>query len=79
MNKKILLLIVVLIVIVGVAIWLWKAGPSYAPTLPSGNGTPITPVIPDDTTSAVVEELDTLDLGDLDTEFQTIDQDLQGL
>jgi len=73
--------IVILIVVIGAGVWLWKKAPSYAPELPvnTGNTTP-SPVSADqDTTMEINESLDSVDLGDIDSEFQAIDTDLQGL
>lgn len=68
MNTK-LLIIVVIVILAAAGIWWWQA---YTPTQP-------VEAPPDDTSAAISQELGTVDLGNLDAEFQQIDADLNTL
>lgn len=67
--KKIIALIAIGIVIV-IAYFLFRS-PAAAPETLESLGS--------DTTGAIVSDLEQADVGDLDKEFQTIDQDLNSL
>ena len=69
MNKKLLIAIIV-IVLAAAALWWWQ---SQVPAAPSAEETG------SDDTATISQELDAVDLGDLDKEFQTIDADLNAL
>lgn len=72
--KKTLTIIIVLAVLAVLIIWLVTR--TSAPTIgPEG----ATDVLGGDTTSAINEDLNSLDLGDLDAEFEQIDADLNQL
>jgi len=68
--KPIIIIIVAIIAILAV-LWIFGQAP-IAPEIPL-DGTQ------DDTTSAVAEDIENLDLGDIDSEFEVIDQDLESL
>lgn len=79
-SKKyfIVLIIGVVVILVGLGIWYWQSQeeeivtPSAAiPTAPA--------TIKEDSTSAINQELNSIDVGDLDKEFQAIDSDLNSL
>ncbi|MDP3727613.1 MAG: hypothetical protein Q8R35_03165 [bacterium] len=70
MNKKLLIAIIV-IVLAAAALWWWQ---SNAPATPSAGET-----VGSDDTAAISQELETVDLGDVDKEFQAIDADLDSL
>lgn len=77
MNKKLsifLVIIVLLIVITAVGIVVWKMQSSYV-TPPTDEPTTVL----DDSTSAIDQSLENLNIGDLDKEFQEIDSDLNNL
>ena len=67
--KKILTFIVMVIVIV--LAYLFFRSPAKAPEAPETLGS--------DKTNVITSDLEQVDIGDLDKEFQTIDQDLQSL
>ena len=69
MNKKLLIAIIV-IILAAAGIWWWR---SQAPATPSGEAAG------NDDTATISQELETVDLGDLDKEFQSIDADLNAL
>ena len=69
MNKNILIGIVVIAVIL-VGVWIF---------LQQGTETQQESQAPADTTSSIQADLDALDLGDVDAEFESIDQDLNSL
>ena len=82
-SKKysIVLIIGVVIVLVGLGIWYWQVQKSKTilPIIPSATA-PTTPVtIKEDSVSAINQELNSADIGDLDKEFQAIDSDLNSL
>lgn len=68
MNQKLLIAIIV-IILIAAGLWYWQSNRSSAPTESTG----------DDTSAAISQELGTVDIGDLDKEFQTIDADLNSL
>jgi hypothetical protein len=82
--KKVLL-IVIIIVVALLAFWfLRKSG--YAPSYPSQP--PVGTVLPaggtlspaaDDSTGAINQELESVDLGNLEQQFQSIDNELKNL
>ena len=69
MNKNTIIAIIVLGILALAGVWWFQSskGPSPASEQPS------------DTTGAILQDADALDLGDLDKEFQDIDRDLQTL
>jgi hypothetical protein len=71
--KKILTIIIVLVVLAVLVFWL--ATRTSAPTGPADTAE----ILGEDTTSAINEQLEGLDLGDLDAEFQQIDAELNQL
>ncbi len=83
-SKKylIVLMIGVAVILVGLGIWYWQvqkeknvAPPEIIPTAPAT--APLN--FQEDSTSAINKELDNIDVGDLDKEFQAIDTDLNSL
>lgn len=79
-SKKyfVVLIIGVVVILVGLGIWYWQSqeeeivAPSAAiPTAPA--------TVKEDSTSAINQELNSIDVGDLDKEFQAIDSDLNSL
>ncbi|HHE67512.1 MAG TPA: hypothetical protein ENL33_00400 [Candidatus Parcubacteria bacterium] len=46
---------------------------------PSGVSVSVSKSVPEDTTKAINQELNNIDIGDLDAEFEAIDQDLNSL
>lgn len=73
MNKKALVIVIVIIVLVALGLWWFRASaPAPAPAPGGQAGAPAAE-------DSFVQEVDSLNLGDLDSEFQEIDQDLQTL
>ena len=66
---------VALVVVVVVAGWLWLSRQATAPTL-EVSGPPLSE---SDTTSAIEQELNATDFGDLEAELQATDADLNSL
>lgn len=83
-NKKNLIFFIVGVAIV-LAIWYWQAqkGKIIVPldNIPAASETnqQDSSAIGGDTTSVINQELDSIDISDLDKEFQTIDSDLNSL
>lgn len=87
MNKFIIATIVLILLAFGLFFWLqlqykqyspYKEQPSQAvPPPPQPQPSVQTP--PSDTTASISRDLDTVDLGNLDQEFDAIDKNLQGL
>ena len=88
-NKKniIILVIVGLIaILILLAVWYWlsqksvvtqEVTPTAAPSQPPSAVQPVP--LKEDSISAINQELDSIDMGNLDQEFQTIDADLNSL
>lgn len=74
MNKNILIVIVVVAVLVLAGVWFW----SRQSSAPSQTQQPLTQES-SDTTASINADLNALDLGDVDKEFQDIDTDLNSL
>jgi hypothetical protein len=76
-----IIIIVIAIIVIAVAVALLQrrqktelepASPGIAPTAPA-------PALPEDSTQAINEELQVLDVGDIEQDFQGIDADLDTL
>ncbi|OGG43140.1 hypothetical protein A3G50_01820 [Candidatus Jorgensenbacteria bacterium RIFCSPLOWO2_12_FULL_42_11] len=84
-TNSIVLIIGAVIVLIGLGIWYWQAqkekiiAPSVNAPEVSEIGQPASPTIKEDSTSVINQELDSIDIGDLNKEFQTIDSDLNSL
>ena len=78
MRKKSIIIIIVIVILALVVIWRWQAGRTSIPA-PTTGETTLEELLQEDTTSAAVEALDSLDLGDLDAEFEAIDAELDSL
>lgn len=63
--KKILLIVVLLVIVVIAVNWLSGSSPSTS--------------LQADSTETIAKELEAVDLGDLDSEFQTVNSDLNTL
>lgn len=68
---------VIVIVALAAIVWWWQLSGSPATT--GGSAAPAPAPASGDTTAAINEQLQGIDFGDLDQEFQTIDQDLNSL
>ena len=81
MNKLIIVIIALLLLAVGLYFWLQLPASSPYGEQPLAQPTTSNPTLsqPSDATPAINEELDRVDLGDLDKEFEEVDRDLQGL
>jgi len=74
MNKKTFIVIVVIIVAIIIIAWWYTQTPTtQAPTEGPAGG------VPTDTTSEISKELESVDVGDVDKEFQEIDGELNTL
>lgn len=69
MKPKVLIIIAIIAVIA--ILWIFVQSPS--PTVTD------VPIEGADTTSAVIEDIEGLDLGNIDAEFEAIDADLESL
>lgn len=79
MKKNLVIVIVVIIVLALVVIWRWQTGRILAPAPVVTEEATLEELLEEDTTSAAIEVLDSLDLGDLDAEFEAIDAELNQL
>lgn len=71
--------IIIFIIIVGVVVWaIMRFG---VPATPSETSNEAAGTVPTDidTTESITEDVDSVDVGDLDADFQVIDADLQTL
>ncbi len=73
MSQKYWWVIVAILILVVAGVWMVKLGS----TLPSGEEE--VPAADGDTTSEINEELQGMNIGDLEGEFQAVDEELQGL
>jgi len=69
MNKTFLIILAIIILLLA-GIWLW----TYKASAPSSQQ-----ITPTDATSVINKDLQNIDTGDLDQEFQDIDKNLQSL
>lgn len=89
-NKKNIIIPVIvglIVVLIFLGIWYWlvqkksvvpqEVTPTVAPSQPPAAVQPVPPK--EDSVSAINQELNNLDIGNLDQEFQTIDADLNSL
>lgn len=74
MRKNII--IIIIIVIIALAIWLWQSQREVS--APGTVGDVILPV-EGDTTDVINQQLQSIDISDLEAEFQAIDSDLKNL
>ena len=75
-NLIVLIIIGVAVVLVGLGVWYWQVQEKEI-VAPSVNVS--APIVKEDSTIAVNQELDNIGIGDLDKEFQAIDSDLNSL
>ncbi|MBI1984645.1 MAG: hypothetical protein HYS60_00855 [Candidatus Wildermuthbacteria bacterium] len=71
MNTKIVIGIVILLLL-ALGLWWWQSGNLVSLQGPATQG-------PNDTTGTIQQDLNSLDLGDLDAEFQEIDSNINQL
>lgn len=76
MNRT--LWIIVIIVIVAAGWWLWNAK-WQQPAVPESALPEVPEVSQEDTTTAIQEDLEQIDLGDIDEQFEQIDAELDNL
>ncbi|MEK7568153.1 MAG: hypothetical protein AAB498_00795 [Patescibacteria group bacterium] len=79
MNKNILIAIIVIVAAVVIGFVVWFIQSSQAPTVPVPLVEDASKSAVNDTVSAVNSEIEKIDIGDLDKEFQDIDADFQSL
>ena len=81
MSKTLLIIIVIIAAIAG--FWLWNSNKLEEGLLeptPVSQGLPQLPEVSQgDTTSQIQEDLDKIDVGDIDNQFENIDTDLNNL
>lgn len=77
-NKKssVIIIIGAIVVLAVLGIWYWKI---QTPPVSEKTNEPQQSVKKEDSTSAIDQELNSIDIGDLNAEFQTIDSDLNSL
>ena len=79
MNKNILIAIIVIVAAVVIGFVVWFIQSSQAPTVPVPLVEDASKSAANDAVSAVNSEIENIDIGDLDKEFQDIDADFQSL
>ena len=73
------ILVVILVLLVAGFVWWWQSQvPDVQQPIVQQKTTP-TPAAGEDTTAVIEADLNAIDVGDLDADFHSIDQDLQGL
>ncbi|MEK9168237.1 MAG: hypothetical protein AAB698_00335 [Patescibacteria group bacterium] len=81
-NLIVLIIIGVVVVLVGLGVWYWQVQKEEI-IAPSADISTVPEVAPltakEDSTSAINQELNSVDVGNLDKEFQAIDSDLNSL
>lgn len=80
-KKKIIIAIIIVLLIIGFGIWyIFIFGPRETPFMPSPETGLIYPTqSPQDTTSAINNELDNIGIESIDDSFKEIDADLNNL
>jgi len=79
-GKMGLILAIIIVIILAVVIWMFPSGSNEKTPAPLGEESATTTVeMQNDTTEAINQELESIDLGDLNKEFESIDVDLQNL
>lgn len=81
MKKNQIIIVIIIVVLALIVIWRLQTSAPAPVQPPVTQETPVTveELLEEDTTSAALEVLDSLDLGDLDAEFEAIDADLNQL
>ncbi len=79
MSKNILIAIIVIVAAAVIGFVVWFIQSSQAPTVPVPLVEDASKSAVNDTVSAVNSEIENIDIGDLDKEFQDINADLQSL
>ncbi len=74
MSKKNWTILIIVLVLIVIGVWIWQFG-----GMPVDEGTEALPEVGDDTTSDIDEQLEGIDLGDLESEFEDIDAGLEEL
>jgi|GEM_PF-1864178 len=80
-NKNLYIIIgVVILLIIVLGVWMWQSGTPTA-NAPATTEIPFAgaPIQTSDTTGAINQDLKSIDLGNLDSDFQSIDRDLKSL
>lgn len=81
MNKT--LLVVIVIIAAAAGFWLWNSNKSEKTSLEPAPGAEGLPQLPEvsggDTTKGIQQDLDQIDLGDIDKQFENIDAGLNNL
>ena len=73
MNNKIIFLIVIVVLSVLGYVYQDKLGTYFAPT------TKVEITVPSDTTEVINTEVQNIDIGDIDSDFESIDKDINTL
>lgn len=77
------LLIILLVVLVGVGIWWWRSTTMAPATPPVGRTPPVVtpPGTPsgDDSMTAINQDVQNIDISNIDSQFQSIDSDINSL
>lgn len=79
MNKNIFIAIIVIVAAVVIGFVVWFIQSSQAPTVPVPLVEDASKSAANDAVSAVNSEIENIDIGDLDKEFQDVDADFQSL
>jgi len=83
MNKKVVTIVVAVLIVGALAFWLSKRGSEIPGTTggktPVLNGTTGEGATGGDTTGEINAEIESIDVGDIDSEFKDIDADLNNL
>ncbi len=84
--KKSLIVAIIILVAVAIGLFFWLQYSFYSPLQeqeqkqqPAAQTSPPASAQPSDTAASISRDVDAVDLGDLDKEFDQVDQDLQGL
>ncbi|MEW5805117.1 MAG: hypothetical protein AB1721_00070 [Patescibacteria group bacterium] len=81
-KKKILLAIGLVVLLLGIGLyfyWQTNRQKGLEQAVPSAEPIPLEEITSGDTSSAIQQEIENIDLGDLDSELQAIDQELENL
>ncbi len=80
MKKILIVIVIVILVAIGAWWWMSQGGiPAYAPTTGQEAPEASAVALDADNTARISQELDSVDMGSLDNEFQGVDKDLNSL
>lgn len=80
---KTLIAIIIILVIVALGLYFWLQYGAYSPLqeqqVPPPQSAASEPPAPSDSTQSITQDIDSIDLGDLNKDFEEVNRDIEGL